>query len=190
MKTLRIATALAALGVAFTTAGASAQPSGIAFATTAPKPETLLFQVGELNGDRNIALSWQTPVIWSHGFGARRLELVPEFSVGYADDARGSIFRDGHGLRHFGATALLHWYVTPRSYLEIGTGPNYFTQTRLGNQEISTRLQFGDSIGFEQGLGGTPWAFGVRFTHYSNAGIRRPNVGVNLVHLVLGYTLR
>ncbi len=189
-KRLRIATALGALGIAFTTAAASAQSPGVALVSNVAKPQMIVVQVGELNGDRNAAIAWQAPTIWQHGSGVGRLQLVPEFSAGYADDARGSIFRNGHGLWHFGATAFLQWYVTPRSYVEIGTGPNYFTQTRLGNQEISTRFQFGDSIGYEQSFPGTPWGFGVRFTHYSNAGIKRPNFGVNFLQLVSRYSLR
>jgi lipid A 3-O-deacylase len=115
-----------------------------------------------------------------------RQELVLEFSLGYAE-YDGHVLASRNRLWHVGTTAFYHWYFAPRSYLEVGVGPNLFTQTVIGNHILSTRFQFGDSIGFAHRFANR-WTFGLRLTHYSNASIKRPNDGANFVHLVTRYS--
>lgn len=63
-----------------------------------------------------------------------------------------------------------------KPYVEAGIGLAAFSKTRLAKQKLSTALQFEDRIGM--GLRFAQQEVGVRVIHYSNAGIKRPNDGV------------
>ena len=68
-------------------------------------------------------------------------------------------------------------------FLEGGIGAALFLDTRVESRELSTAFQFEDRLAL-----GMPWAGGelsLALTHYSNAGIRRPNDGFEV--LALGY---
>ncbi|SDR70818.1 lipid A 3-O-deacylase [Halopseudomonas litoralis] len=70
--------------------------------------------------------------------------------------------------------------VTP--FLEGGIGASYFTETDLGDQDMGGKFQFEDRLG--AGLmfaGGSE--VGVRYYHYSNAGIKQPNDGIDMAAL-------
>lgn len=70
--------------------------------------------------------------------------------------------------------------VTP--FLEAGIGASYFTETDLGDQDMGSKFQFEDRLG--AGLmfaGGSE--VGVRYFHYSNAGIKQPNDGIDMAAL-------
>ncbi|MDT3671096.1 MAG: acyloxyacyl hydrolase [Aromatoleum sp.] len=79
-----------------------------------------------------------------------------------------------------------------RPYLEAGLGANVFSRGDLGSKDFSTRFQFGEHIGIGVAWGGNTggtnetWV-GLRFTHYSNAGIKKPNPGLEALQLVLGH---
>ncbi|MFY0989029.1 acyloxyacyl hydrolase [Halomonas sp. C05BenzN] len=68
-------------------------------------------------------------------------------------------------------------------FVEGGIGGALFLDTRVEARELSTAFQFEDRLAL-----GLPWAGGelsLALTHYSNAGIRRPNDGFET--LTLGY---
>lgn len=69
-------------------------------------------------------------------------------------------------------------YRIRRFYIDGGIGAAVFDGTRLNNQSISTAFQFSDNLGFgiqiTEGL-----RVGYRFTHFSNAGIKKPNPGID-----------
>ena len=65
-------------------------------------------------------------------------------------------------------------------YAEGAIGLHYFSQAYYnGDKQLSTRFQFGDHLGagyvFTNG-----WDVGVKFQHFSNGGVKKPNDGVNL----------
>ena len=73
-------------------------------------------------------------------------------------------------------------------YLEAGIGFHLLSRTTLGDKRFSTSFQFGDHIG--AGLRFGPkgrYDFGYRFQHLSNAGIKRPNNGINFHQIRFQY---
>ena len=65
-------------------------------------------------------------------------------------------------------------------YAEAGIGVNLFSSLyKNRDKELSTAFQFGDHLGV--GYTTAKWDFGLKFQHYSNASIKRPNGGANWV---------
>ncbi|MGJ9420513.1 acyloxyacyl hydrolase [Massilia sp. CMS3.1] len=66
-------------------------------------------------------------------------------------------------------------------YAEAGIGANLFSElyNNDGNR-LSTAFQFGDHLGIGY-VTPTKWDLGLKFQHYSNASIKRPNNGANFV---------
>lgn len=141
---------------------------------------------GGYDGYRNLTLAWQGDPLWQHALGSSRLDLVLEASAGRAFGPAG---QPGAPLWHVGLTPIARWWFLPDTALEAGIGANLFSATRIGSKRISTSYQFGDSIGLYHRLAGSPWGLGVRFTHYSNADIKRPNPGQNYLQLRISYEL-
>jgi len=130
-------------------------------------------------------LSYETPSLWSYSFSENwgRLDLVGELGVGYWS-ADGS--RDPSHMWQFSATPMFRWWTGERFYLEAGIGANLFSSTRFADKTISTAFQFGDHIGL--GFLVTPTSrLGLRYSHFSNASIKRPNPGLNILQLNYTY---
>ena len=139
-------------------------------------------------GYRNATLAVQTGPLWTRQLAHSSLDLVLEASAGQVSGpASGTGQRH---LAHVGLTPFLHWWFAPQTALEFGIGANLFSGTTLGGKTISTAYQFGDSIGLLHRFAGTPWTVGARFTHYSNADIKRPNPGQDYMQLRVAYTFR
>ena len=67
-------------------------------------------------------------------------------------------------------------------YLEAGVGVNRFSHTRFADKTISTQFQFGSHVGV--GVNLSPGSrLGLRYSHYSNAAIKRPNDGLDVFQL-------
>lgn len=78
--------------------------------------------------------------------------------------------------------------VTP--FAEAGIGAHLLSDTRLGDQKLSTAFQFGSMVGFGLGFGERgQYELSYRFQHISNADIKKPNDGLNLHLLRLGYAI-
>lgn len=71
-------------------------------------------------------------------------------------------------------------------YAEAGIGVNLFSSLyKNRDKELSTAFQFGDHVGV--GYTTPKWDLGLRFQHYSNASIKRPNGGANWVTVKAAY---
>jgi lipid A 3-O-deacylase len=65
-------------------------------------------------------------------------------------------------------------------YGEIGIGVNLLSSLyKNQDRELSTALQFGDHIAI--GYTTTKWDVGLKFQHYSNGSIKRPNAGADWI---------
>jgi lipid A 3-O-deacylase len=73
-------------------------------------------------------------------------------------------------------------------YIEAGIGAHLLSRSDIGNKQLSTRFQFGDHIGIGYRFGDKgQFDLGYRFQHLSNAGIKRPNPGINFSQVRLTY---
>ena len=73
-------------------------------------------------------------------------------------------------------------------FLEAGIGFHLLSRTSIGDKRMSTKFQFGDhlGVGYRFGAKGA-FELGYRFQHHSNAGIKRPNPGINFHQVRAGY---
>lgn len=117
--------------------------------------------------------------IWQHGFesGWR--------ARGHLETSLTHIEADGLGgnrLTVVGLTPTLR-FEPPRSpgFLEFGIGANYFDQKAVNSvKSVGTHFEFGDLIGLGLKFGEQrQFEIGYRLIHYSNAGTRGPNPGVD-----------
>ncbi|GAB3481183.1 acyloxyacyl hydrolase [Azotobacter salinestris] len=65
--------------------------------------------------------------------------------------------------------------VTP--FVELGVGVAFFSKTRVGEQQLGSSFNFEDRIGAGIKFAGGQ-KVGIRAIHYSNAGIKQPNDGI------------
>lgn len=126
------------------------------------------------SGYRNITLAYQTAPFTQWQWSDTTLDLSLEYSLGLSQADTG---RDHRSLWHIGLTPVLRWWFEADTAVEAAIGANLFSGTHIGTKNISTAYQFGDSIGILHRITGSQWAIGLRFTHYSNAGIKNPNPG-------------
>ncbi|MBB1355117.1 acyloxyacyl hydrolase [Pseudoalteromonas sp. SR45-5] len=66
-------------------------------------------------------------------------------------------------------------------YVEAGIGVSLIDETQFAGKNISTHYQFEDRIGLVADFGHTNVA--LRVIHYSNAGFKEPNPGLNFLTL-------
>lgn len=133
---------------------------------------------------RNASLIYQTPTWWSYqsqgGWG--RLELNAELGVSYWTASRG----DPDSLWQLSATPMLRWWPNEYFYTEIGVGATVLSRTRFADRNFGTAFQFGDHVGLGF-LINRSHQIGLRFSHFSNAGIKSPNDGLDLYQLTYTY---
>ena len=70
-------------------------------------------------------------------------------------------------------------------YIEGGIGGAYLSNTEIQNRDISSHLQFEDRVG--AGIRTESLDFNFRYLHYSNAGIVKPNDGIDIFMFTISY---
>lgn len=135
---------------------------------------------------KRTTLVYETPALWDYNLGGGwgRLALTGEGGVSYwkADGSRSP----GNAWQVH-ATPFLRWWVSERFFIEGGIGVTFFNKTRFAGKTLSTALQFGDQVGVGFMLTKNS-QLGLRYAHFSNASIKRPNPGLNVIEA--GYTYR
>ncbi|MDQ9091505.1 acyloxyacyl hydrolase [Pseudoalteromonas haloplanktis] len=68
-------------------------------------------------------------------------------------------------------------------FFEAGIGVSLINDTHFAGKDVSTHYQFEDRLGFVADFGKTKAA--LRYLHYSNAGFKSPNPGLDFISLSL-----
>ncbi|WP_144639741.1 acyloxyacyl hydrolase [Bordetella genomosp. 13] len=134
---------------------------------------------------QRITLQYETPSVWTYNFGGNwgRLDLTPEFGASYWW-AQGN--REPGHVWQASAIPMFRWWTGERFYLEAGIGATVFSHTTFADKTISTAFQFGDHVGAGFLLNDSS-RIGLRYSHFSNASIKRPNPGLNVLQLTYLY---
>lgn len=75
-----------------------------------------------------------------------------------------------------------------KPFIEAGIGVAVFSGTSAGDQEFGSAFNFEDRIGAGLKIGETQ-KVGIRATHYSNAGIKQPNDGIESYSLFYSHQI-
>lgn len=126
--------------------------------------------------------------LWATSSQSVRLRLGFEVSGGVWNP-HGS---GGNALGDLGLTPILRLQGAGRSgvFAEAGVGVHVLSRTRLSDDKVfSTAFQFGDRVAVGYRFGDTlDSELALRLQHYSNAGIKEPNPGINF--FLLQYSAR
>lgn len=132
----------------------------------------------------SLSLQVQTAPWWQSRLqGGSELMLLGEGRLSW--NARGS-----DTLWGVSASPLLRWQF-PQAigalspYVQAGIGAAWFNGTRLQDTDLGSRGQFVDQLGI--GLAGKSWSLGLNVLHYSNADLKKPNNGLDLLELSVLY---
>ncbi|WMJ69474.1 acyloxyacyl hydrolase [Stenotrophomonas sp. 24(2023)] len=137
-------------------------------------------QAGEGLGDyRRASLLWQSAPQWHwQGSSGQRVDLTLELGLARW---QGNDEQHQHAWQA-NAIPLFRWHLHPRVFVEAGVGATVFDRTRVGGRRISTAWQFGDHLGVGMRVDDRQ-RVSLRWSHYSNASIKRPNPGLDVIQL-------
>ncbi len=127
--------------------------------------------------DLSHVVAWYESAPWiTWQFANSSVSVVPEWNLGFLSSNRTLAAGSGKDAVHIGVVPMFRWQ-SGAFYAEGGIGATFFSRTQFGNRNISTSFQFQDHLGVGYHL--TPaTSVGLRYTHYSNADIKRPNPGL------------
>jgi lipid A 3-O-deacylase len=176
-----IAGALVSLAMACAAPGAQAQQSG----TQPGSQGGVSVHMGFGEKYNRTTLNYEMAPIWTTDFGGSwgHLDLAPEFGLSYWHANSGY---HPSSLWQLSAIPMLRWWLGERFYLEGGVGPTVFNHTTFAGKTISTAYQFGDHIGFGYQLTQNS-RLGLRYSHFSNANIKKPNPGLDVTQVTYTY---
>lgn len=63
-----------------------------------------------------------------------------------------------------------------KPFIEVGIGVSLFSTTKVGSRNIGSAFHFEDRLGIGAHFGNN--TIGIRAIHYSNAGLKKPNSGI------------
>lgn len=138
-------------------------------------------QYGAIDGHHRATLNYETAPLWHMKLGSTRLELVGELGGSYwwASSALPGFARH---MWQLNAIPMFRWWPTERFYVEGGVGATAVSETKFHDKDISSTFQFGDHIGAGFKLADN-MRIGLRVSHFSNGGMKKPNQGLNQVQL-------
>lgn len=136
------------------------------------------------HGTSSVTAGVAWPPFWQHGAWSAHAE-------GFASVWRAPRAGGRENFWQFGVLPVVRYRfgaAAPRVFVEGGVGLTLMDRLyRSGHAAFSTRLQFQDMLGGGMNLGARgQHEVGVRFSHFSNGGIKRPNPGENFVQLRYG----
>lgn len=152
-------------------------------AVSAPATETsgwgLSFGYGEADPDIDIYRVGIKKDFW-----AEWLETRVGYVSGYFELSFNHWEHDDTDINGVGFSPVFVYYFGDknnliRPYIEGGIGVSWINQTTIADRDMSTQFQFEDRIG-----AGVRWGFidlNFRYMHYSNASIKQPNHGIDIL---------
>lgn len=132
---------------------------------------------------------WDPGLQWWH-IGGFHFTVVGEAHVAYWHDSEQYAVHPS--IWEFGLTPVFRiikdtgWF---RPFIEAGVGVRLLTHARqTPDRTLSSAFQFADLVGIGAQFGAHQnYQAGLRFQHLSNAGIDRPNPGVNFSQIYVQY---
>lgn len=147
----------------------------------------LSLHYGEDGGSyENYGLGLRFGSWWARDLGSWKAVLSPELEFNHWRHT-GSGFGPS-SLNEAGGIGLFRFSRDAggfQPYGEIGLGLSLLSNDRLGGRELSTHFQFSEHIGLGLEFG-ERWFAGWRYSHYSNANIKKPNDGIDLQQVLIG----
>ncbi len=139
-----------------------------------------------------LAASWDFGAIWHTDYNWG-LTAIWESSVGFWHGSHGPNGGNDR-LKLLTSGPVLRWQLLKPSsigispYVELGVGLSWLSRREIGGRKLSLHFQFEDKAGIGIRFGSrSQYDVTYRVFHYSNGSIKRPNSGVNLQMLNLGY---
>jgi hypothetical protein len=127
----------------------------------------------------DVCASWTLPWGWDLD-PAWRLQMRLDGSAGLLGEGRLDA-----GIFSFGSSVCLRRQNSPWSF-DIGLSPTLITRTEFSSKDIGSPFQFTSHLAFNFDLGAHV-RLSYRFQHMSNAGIAKPNPGLNMHMLGVSY---
>lgn len=123
--------------------------------------------------EADVLANWSLPWAWG-GEEGWRLQTRVQGSLGDLGGAGDEAF-----IATAGPNLLLSFGKLPFT-IETGSSPTVLSRDTFGNRkDIGSLFQFTSYAGLNYDIG-SHWRIGYRFQHMSNAGISRPDPGLNM----------
>lgn len=133
---------------------------------------------------RRFGLAYETPSLWGYALGnGGRIDLSIELGAGYW---KAHNHKDPDSMWQVAIVPMLRWWPADTYYFELGVGPSLLSRAHFAGKALSTRFQFSSHIGAGFVVNDAH-RFGLRYTHVSNASIKRPNPGLDLFEVSYTY---
>ena len=152
--------------------------------------DSVAFEIGGGDGVEmgRVAVQWNWNKRWFQGRNWH-LGAYWDVALGYW---RGDEKRAGEHDELFEFAVTPVFRIQPNGlagpYVEAAVGFHLLSHSSIGEHRMSTAFQFGDHIGVGYRFGAkASYDLGYRFQHLSNAGIKRPNSGINFHQIRLQY---
>ena len=129
--------------------------------------DSINFMFGRYNSISRTSISYTSESVYSLG----KLNVTPEFGLVQFRD------RQSKELNQVYFTPVIN-YPVGNLIFDGGIGVSLMNSHRIDGKELSTYFQFTDHLGVRYEFYKN-YAIGYRITHISNAGIKRPNPGID-----------
>ncbi len=154
-------------------------------------PALAFAQVGSGDGVDSVTagLQWawpRQPLL----FGGGALRGYVELAIGRwaaHDGATGRAISTQIGIAPTLRYSFAGW---PQWFVDAAIGVNAITPIfRRGEDEFSTVFNFDEHLGIGYHPAGSDWEWTLRYQHFSNGGVRKPNPGQDFIQLRIGRLL-
>lgn len=154
-------------------------------APEAHQRQALRLNLGYQGGYNRTELAYITPTLWESTLFGRTLDLQLEAGFAYWHTNNSRVrYGSRSNLWQINLIPMFRYWLNQNWYAEAGIGATMLSHTRFANKDLSTKFQFGDHIGIGRTFGDN-WRASIRYSHFSNASIKRPNPGLNIVQFSL-----